>query len=335
MNLPGTSLIPALEPFGIFLSWSVETLCTMILLGYMVVLITLERLFPYRKGLSFFRKGFWIDLIWYTFIQSFFLKILIFDYVIAPAKTGLGLAESGYISHWPVWAIILFFLVTHDFYIYWFHRLQHANKWLWRTHEAHHSVEQVDWLAGSRSHMLEIVINQTIEFAPIFFLLDLETAAVVVPIKALLDAMWGQFIHANLRVNLGKLGYIINGPELHLWHHADHAEVYHANFGTKFSIWDYLFGTAYRPGIPPRRYGVWYRFPRGWFAQHVFSVFRFHVGRAESPEQPLGKLWLLRVQLLNLTYRWMPISWQHFFFPKGPLQVTEEFGPKPELADRT
>src|SRR5690554_2918927 len=163
MNTAGQSWFPLLEPYGIYITGTVEVYCTMALLGFMVVLITLERLFPYRKGLSFFRKGFWIDLIWYTFIQSFFLKILIFDYIIAPAKTSLGLAESGIISHWPMWAILLFFVVTHDFYIYWFHRLQHANKWLWRTHEAHHSVEQVDWLAGSRSHILEIIINQTIE----------------------------------------------------------------------------------------------------------------------------------------------------------------------------
>lgn len=335
MNTAGQSWFPLLEPYGIYITGTVEVYCTMALLGFMVVLITLERLFPYRKGLSFFRKGFWIDLIWYTFIQSFFLKILIFDYIIAPAKTSLGLAESGIISHWPMWAILLFFVVTHDFYIYWFHRLQHANKWLWRTHEAHHSVEQVDWLAGSRSHILEIIINQTIEFAPIFILLDVETAAVVVPIKALIDAVWGQFIHANLDIRLGKLGYIINGPELHLWHHADHADVYHANFSTKFAIWDYLFGTVYRPEYKPKKFGVWYRFPRDWFAQHVFSLFRFHVGKVESPDTLTGKWFAFRVTLLNGIYDRLPEGGlRRFLYPGGRLSTSEQFGPKPELAER-
>ncbi len=315
------------------IEWSLELVGTLIIMGAAVLFVVLERLFPYTKGISVFRRGAWIDFVWYTLIQSFFLKILIFDWIIAPLEHATGVAESGYISHWPLWAIVLFFVVTHDFYIYWFHRFQHSNKWFWRTHEAHHSVEHVDWLAGSRSHMVEILINQTIEFLPIFFLLDVETAAIVVPIKALIDALWGQFIHANIRVKLGTLGYLINGPELHQWHHADHPEVYHKNFGTKLAIWDWVFGTAYLPNHRPQRFGVWYRFPRGWFEQHVFSVYRFHVGQFES--SPFGHALVnLRNRILNGLGRLFPKAVRNFLFPHGPLGSEEAFGPKPELFDR-
>ena len=309
-------------------TWNVETISGAILLMTPFVFILLERYFPYQKGLSIFRKGFWIDFVWYTLIQSFFLKILIFDFIIAPAEISLGIEKNGYISHWPMWAIVLFFVVTHDFYIYWFHRFQHSNAWFWRTHEAHHSVENVDWLAGSRSHVVEIIINQTIEFLPIFFLLDIETAAIVVPIKALIDAIWGQFIHANVDIKLGRLGYLINGPELHQWHHADHAEVYHANFSTKLAIWDWLFGTIYKPGFKPRRFGVWYRYPRGWAEQHVFSVFRFNVGKWE--DSGFGKTMTnLRINLLNGLRPFLPKAWK-------PIRLDgyEKYGPKPELYDR-
>ena len=159
-----------------------EIITTSILLSWICFMVFLERKYPYRKGVKFFREGFWLDFVWYTLIQSYFLKILIFDYIIAPSEVALGMDESGYLSHWPIWALVLFFLITHDFYIYWFHRLQHTSKFFWRTHEAHHSVKDVDWLAGSRSHVGEIIINQTIEFAPIFFLLDVKTAAIVVPV---------------------------------------------------------------------------------------------------------------------------------------------------------
>ncbi len=265
------------------LKWDVNTICTAILLCAVLFFSIIERFFHFSHKYPYFRKGYWIDLIWYTFIQSFFLKILIFDLIIAPAKTALGLSQFGYISNWPIWLLVIFFVITHDFYIYWFHRFQHSNKWFWRTHEAHHSVEQIDWLAGSRSHIVEIIINQTVEFAPIFFLLDNETAAIVVPIKALIDALFGQFIHSNLPVNLGKFGYVINGPVMHQWHHAEHIEVYHANFATKFSFFDWIFGTAYVPeNKKPEKYGLWYEFPRGWFMQHVFSVYRFNVKKVES-----------------------------------------------------
>lgn len=236
------------------------------------------------------RKGFWLDFVWYTLIQSFFLKILIFDLIIAPSKTALGISDLGVLSHWPIWALVLFFLITHDFYIYWFHRLQHNTKLFWRTHEAHHSVQHVDWLAGSRSHAVEIIINQTIEFAPIFFLLDNETAAIVVPIKALIDAVWGMYIHANLDVRSGKLQYVINGPEMHQWHHANHKEVFYANYATKFAFWDWIFGTGFLPGLKPinfpllkpRYYGLPYEFPRDYFAQHWFSFSRFDVKKLEN-----------------------------------------------------
>jgi hypothetical protein len=123
---------------------------------------------------------------------------------------------------------------------------------------------------------MEIIINQTIEFAPIILL---GANPVVVPIKALMDAMFGMFIHANIKVKLGKLKYIINSPELHLWHHANYQEVFHANFSTKFSIWDYLFGTVYdpghAPGNKPENWGLYYDFPKDYFLQHAFSVRRF------------------------------------------------------------
>ena len=292
----------------------IELAGTFILLTSIVVFVLLERKFPYKKNVKLFRKGFWMDLVWYTLIQSYFLKILIFDIIIAPFKIWLGLGESGLISHWPIWALVLFFLITHDLYIYWFHRWQHHSKILWRTHEAHHSVKDVDWLAGSRSHAIEILINQTIEFMPIFLLLDVKTAAIIVPLKALLDAVWGMWIHANIDVKTGKLQYFINGPEMHQWHHANHKEVFYANYATKFAFWDWIFGTAFLPGLnppqwvvaKPQGYGLPYPYPEDFFTQTVYAITRFDLKRLRN-----NKIYLffrdLRKNILDLpvfgTYR--------------------------------
>lgn len=252
------------------------TITTSILFCWMFFIILMERLFPYRKGLKFFREGFWVDLVWYTIIQSYFLKILIFDYIIQPINHSFDWSAYQFVKHWSVPVQVLFFLITHDFYIYWFHRFQHANKYLWRTHEAHHSGKEVDFLEGSRSHILEIIINQTVEFLPIIVL---GADPAVLPIKALLDAVFGMFIHANIDVKMGKWKYIFNSPELHLWHHANYQEVFHANFSTKFAFWDYLFGTAYFPGNKPgnerENWGLYYDYPKDYFLQHAFSVKRF------------------------------------------------------------
>jgi len=253
----------------------VETTTT-ILICWIIFIIAWERISPYRKGLPFFRDGFWVDLVWYTIIQSYLLKIVIFDYIINPFQHHFDWSGFQFIKSWSLTEQVLFFLVTHDLYIYLFHRLQHHSKLLWRTHEAHHSGKEIDFLAGSRSHALEIIIDQTIEFAPIIIL---GADPAVVPIKALLDAMFGMFIHANINVKFGKLKYLLNSPELHLWHHANYREVFHANFSTKFSAWDYLFGTIYdpgrKPGNNPENWGLYYDFPKDYFLQHAFSVKRF------------------------------------------------------------
>jgi len=249
---------------------------TTILICWIIFIIAWERISPYRKGLPFFREGFWIDLVWYTIIQSYFLQILIFKFIIPSLQNFIHWHGFDFFKSWTIAEQVLFFLVTHDLYIYLFHRLQHASKFLWRTHEAHHSGKEVDFLAGSRSHVVEIIINQTIEFAPIVIM---GAHPEVIPIKALLDAMFGMFIHANVNVKMGKLKYFLNSPELHLWHHANYIEVFHANFSTKFSIWDHLFGTVYdpgkKPGNLPENWGLHYEYPRDYFLQHAFSVKRF------------------------------------------------------------
>lgn len=231
---------------------SVPLLSTLAIVIFAVLIVIVERVRPQDQGQKLFRKGFWADFAFYSIIQSALLGALITTIVLA-VNAWTGASQAGWVSDWPFWIQLLFFVVTHDFYIYCFHRLQHKSKVLWRTHEAHHSVEDVDWVAGSRSHALEIFINQTIEFAPMILL----GANPIMPaVKGAVSAIWGIFIHANIDVRLGPLSYIINGPEMHRWHHAKDIPRVGVNFATKFAFWDYLFGTAYRPGHNPQGYGL-------------------------------------------------------------------------------
>ncbi len=290
---------------------------TAIMFAWIGFMIFLERKYPFRKGLPIFREGFWIDFVWYTVIQSYFLQILIFEVIIWAIQSKVNENDFFYsilhspfsIKHWHIGWQVLFFLVTHDIYIYFFHRLQHHNKWLWRTHEAHHSVKEVDWLAGSRSHVLEIIINQTIEFAPIILL---GAAPEVVPIKALLDAMFGLWIHSNTRFTLGWLGKIINTPVAHQWHHADDKIVFYANYATKFSIWDHLLGTAITPNRIPEKWGLPYDFPKDYFVQHIFSIKRFDE-RILFKNRWIRFVYQIRIKLIKL---FLPKRIVEFLLPK-------------------
>ncbi len=256
-----------------------EILSPVIIIVSALILIVCERTLPYSEGQPLFRKGFWTDLGMYTIFQSYVLSWVIFGFIHwLDGQTGL----SGFqiISAWPVWQQFLLFLITHDLYIYLFHRWQHRNRYLYRIHEAHHSVGDVDWLAGARSHSLEIVVNQTIEFLPIILL---GAAPEVVLIKGIVDVVWGMYIHSNINVRSGALQYVINGPEMHRWHHSK-VKGNSINFSTKFALWDWMFGTAYLPRPQkPDSYGLSNRnFPKGYFAQHWFAFRSFHKKNSEQ-----------------------------------------------------
>lgn len=237
--------------------------------GAALVFIALERRFPYDPRQKLWRRGLLDDLVFYGLLQSYLLGLVIAA-IIGAIDHGTGLSRLHLVSGWPIPVQVLFFLITHDFYIYCFHRLQHRVPLLWRVHEAHHATSDVDWISGARSHPLEILINQTIEFAPIVLLGGAPEVAIW---KGVLDSIWGMYIHSNIDVRSGVLQYVINGPEMHRWHHA--TEVIDVNFATKFAFWDWLFGTAHHPDRKPSGYGlVAGSFPRGYLRQILFAFRR-------------------------------------------------------------
>ncbi len=261
---------------------SLEVLSPAIVVTSAAIIILLERRFPYTPGQPFLRDGFWYDLTLYALAQSYVLSWVIYG-MIHFVDEATGLTRLQLVSAWPIWVQFLFFLVTHDLYIYLFHRWQHHNKYLWRIHEAHHSVRGVDWLAGARSHSLEILINQTVEFAPIVLL---GAAPEVALLKGIVDAVWGMYIHSNIDVRTGPLQFVVNGPEMHRWHHAIEITSGGINFGTKFALWDWLFGTAHLPRpTKPRGFGLNDpNYPKGYFAQHVYAFRRFDEEGSQSSD---------------------------------------------------
>src|SRR5689334_7307492 len=95
--------------------------------------IALETLWPYDPQQRILRRGLWVDLVEYGLIQSYVLGLVI-NPLVHWIDDATHLSSRGLISSWPIAAQLAFFVLTHDFYIYWFHRWQHKNKYLWRVH---------------------------------------------------------------------------------------------------------------------------------------------------------------------------------------------------------
>ena len=88
----------------------------------------------------------------------------------------------------------------------------------------------------------------------------------------------GHFNHSNITVPLGPLKYILNNPQMHIWHHAKawpEGYRYGINFGLSLSLWDYLFKTASIPhngrdielGFPGSE-----QFPKTFIAQNLHGL---------------------------------------------------------------
>lgn len=244
-----------------------EIISYLIIISAALLFVILERIFPYNKGQEIFREGFFDDLALYTIAQSYILGIFIFTFIINSIDSITGISRLRLFANVPIWLQLIFYLITHDFYIYWMHRWQHKNKFLWRLHEAHHSPKKVDWLSGSRSHAFEILINQTIEFLPIVLL---GSPPEVAAYKGVISAVWGMYIHSNINVKTGKLQMIFNGPEMHRWHHTT-GKGRNKNFATKLAIWDWIFNTAYLPPEKAEEYGLKTYFPDNYFKQFIYA----------------------------------------------------------------
>jgi sterol desaturase/sphingolipid hydroxylase (fatty acid hydroxylase superfamily) len=140
---------------------------------------------------------------------------------------------------------------------------------LWRLHAVHHSVKSMDWLAGSRQHIVELLITRTLVLAPIFVLgfskEVIDTYIVIVGFQAV-------FNHANVSVRLGPLRYLIVTPNFHHWHHSQDDEAIDKNYAAHFAFLDHVFGTAVQSGREwPDRYGVLGDYvPNGFWKQFKF-----------------------------------------------------------------
>jgi sterol desaturase/sphingolipid hydroxylase (fatty acid hydroxylase superfamily) len=110
----------------------------------------------------------------------------------------------------------------------------------------------MDWLAGSRLHLVDIVVTRGLTFVPIYVL---GFAHVPVYAYLLFVSFQAVLIHANVAWRFGILRYVLATPRYHHWHHsADRVDV---NFAVHLPVIDAAFGAFYLPGSRwPAVYGV-------------------------------------------------------------------------------
>ena len=199
---------------------------------------------------------------------------------IAPATLALGAlaapALQAAVASQPLALQVAEALVCADLAQYAVHRAFHAVPALWRFHAIHHSSRAMDWLAGSRLHLVDALATRAAAFAPLFWLGFSERALAAYLVVVSFQAV---FLHANVRLRFGPLRWLVATPEFHHWHHAE--APLDKNFAVHVPWIDLAFGTAWLPGGFPERYGIaGDPVPESWRAQLSWPLSR---SRASAP----------------------------------------------------
>lgn len=138
----------------------------------------------------------------------------------------------------PLWLQFVVVVYLGEVLTYWLHRAFHTVPWLWRIHAVHHSTLQLDWLAAHREHPLDgLLVQLTMNVPAIVLGVPLALFGGVVVFRGL----WAIVVHANVRLPLGPLRWILGAPEWHRLHHA--ATTAPVNFANLSPWLDALFGT--------------------------------------------------------------------------------------------
>ena len=193
---------------------------------------------------------------------------------------------------------ILAFLILDDMTQYWWHRLSHTNRMMWKLHRPHHVVAEMGVLVTYRNAILYYALMPGIWFSAILiysgmgyvYLFYLPIKLVVI-LLAHSETKWDRFLHKYRYLN--PITWIvertISTPSTHFAHHGltgeDGISHPNGNYGNLLFIWDVIFGTAKITRKYPTTFGAWNQIKEPWYVQLLFPLIR-----SDKPESELHSL---------------------------------------------
>ena len=208
---------------------------SLIILAIYGALMLWEAIFPGRKlpevkywklkGLLAFVFFFYLSSYLPMFINPFLEKYRLFD------LTGLGTVWGG------LAAVLLY-----EFGVFVWHYSLHRSDFLWKTlHQMHHSAERLDTYGAFFFSPLDMIGWTVLGSICFGFIAGLSPQAIT--IMLLVTNFFSIFQHANIKTPRW-LGYIVQRPESHTYHHA--RGIHRYNY-SDLPLFDILFGTFRNP----------------------------------------------------------------------------------------
>lgn len=209
-------------------------------LGWLALLLVLERMFPLARVVGGFRR------VAKNLSLAGFNALLSPLIVVPVSAFAASHALDWRPAWWSGWTGLALDILILDCWIYWWHRANHEWPLLWRFHEVHHLDEFLDASSALRFHFGEVLISSLVR-AGVILLMGVPLLSVVI-FETLL-AFNTMFHHSDLRLppRLEKaLSYVIVTPSIHWVHHHAIRRDTDSNYASLLSLWDRLFGSRSR-----------------------------------------------------------------------------------------
>lgn len=254
------------RPLSLGVDWLILTF-----LGSVLIFTTLEKLFPRYREQVILRKEWGLDLFYFCFNHLAISAILLFaNYHTTHFHWAVSTDVQSAVQSMPILLQVALIILAADFVLYWEHRLYHEVRPLWPIHAVHHSVENLDWLAGSRGHFLQVFSERAMVMVPLYLLGPDKAALDIYVTFAALQAV---LIHCNVNFSFGPLRYIFVTPQFHHWHHSSEKPAIDTNYAAHTVVWDWLFKTYHVPEERwPAEYGTTVKLPGSFFGQLFYPL---------------------------------------------------------------
>jgi sterol desaturase/sphingolipid hydroxylase (fatty acid hydroxylase superfamily) len=232
---------------------------------FLIIVITIERLFPYKKEWNKDDGDTLHDLFWSFFGAFFPIKVIQAFFIFALAGAAGYFSDKLATGIWPtqipfVFQVILCFVIA-EFMGYWAHRLRHEVPILWRFHALHHSPHRLYFLNTSRFHPIDIMVGQLFIFP---WMVVANVPAEVIFWNTILFQNIGLLSHCNIKFdNFKVVRLLFNTDEHHRWHHSKVVKESNSNYAPSFILWDIIWGTFHttKNHEAPEKLGVTPEYP--------------------------------------------------------------------------
>ena len=244
------------------------------LLGSTIIFAAIEKCFPLYRGQTFFRREWQTDMIHFA-VNHFMVGLALLTINFAIHRLFGWMANDtvrNFVQAIPTIPQLLLCILAADLVQYATHRCYHEVPFLWRFHAVHHSTKTMDWLAGSRQHILELIVTRVGVLGALYVLgFDKH----VMDLYIIIVGFQAVFNHANVHLPWGPLGWLIVTPDFHHWHHSSDDIAIDRNYAAHYAFIDRLFGTAIKgqKGFP-EHYGVQGDYMPGGFTRQQLFPFR-------------------------------------------------------------